>query len=170
MSEVLLKNTSKITIYADNWIKIKYENFEEDAEFDIMNIEIASNNTTTQSTLNIKVSVDNETEVTLDIENEGSVADETLTTNITVTVIQNNETYEMTYTKDTEFVDELENIEELNETNCAILNDYSQQDLNTLMQALINQIITVFNQKAQIIGVLNTVTNPIPQITPNQNS
>ncbi len=170
MSEVLLKNTSKITIYADNWIKIKYENFEEDAEFDIMNIEIASNNTTTQSTLNIKVSVDNETEVTLDIENEGSVADETLTTNITVTVTQNNETYEMTYTKDTEFVDELENIEELNETNCAILNDYSQQDLNTLMQALINQIITVFNQKAQIIGVLNTVTNPIPQITPNQNS
>ena len=170
MSEVLLKNTSKITIYADDWINIKYENFEEDAEFDIMNIQIASNNTTTQSSLNIKVSVDDEIEVTLDIINEGSVADEAITTNITGALTQNNERYEMTYIGTTEFVDELENIEDLNETNCAILNDYSQQDLNTLIQALMNQIITVFNQKAQMIGVLNTVVNPTPQITPNQNS
>lgn len=167
--EVLLKNTSKTTIYIDNSIKIKYENFEEDAEFSVMNIEIASNNTTTQSNLNIKANIDNETEVTLDISNIGSAAAGTLDTNITLAVMKDSETYEMTYTKTTEFVDELENIEELNETNCAILNDYSQQDLNTLMQALINQIITVFNQKAQMIGILNPVGNPIPQVITNQN-
>lgn len=168
-TEVLLKNTSKTTIYTGNYIKIKYENFEEDAEFSVMNIEIASNNTTTQSNLNIKANIDNETEVTLDISNIGSAAAGTLDTNITLAVMKDSETYEMTYTKTTEFVDELENIEKLNETNCAILNDYSQQDLNTLMQALINQIITVFNQKAQMIGILNPVGNPIPQVITNQN-
>lgn len=169
MAEVLLKNTSKTTIYTDNSIKIKYENFEDDAEFNVMNIEIVINNTTTQSTLNIKANVDDETEVTLDISNTGSAAEGTLDTNITGTVMQNEETYEISYTEATEFVDELENIEELNETNCAILNDYSQQDLNTLMQALMNQIITVFNQKAQMIGISNTAVNPAPQVTTNEN-
>lgn len=169
-TEVLLKNTSKITIYIDNSIKIKYENFEEDAEFNVMNIEITTKNTVAQSSLNIKANVDDETEVTLDISNTGSAVDGTLDTNITLAVMQNGETYEMTYTGTTEFVNELENIEELNETNCAILNDYSQQDLNTLMQALMNQIITVFNQKAQMIGISNTVGNPTSQITTNENS
>lgn len=152
-TEVLLKNTSKITIYTDNTIKIEYENFEEDSEFNVMDIEITRNNATTQSNLNIKVNVDDKTEVTLDISNTGSLADTTLDTTIAATIMQDNETYEMIYTGTTEFVNDLENIEELNETNCAILNDYSQQDLNTLMQALMNQIITVFNQKAQIIGM-----------------
>lgn len=168
-TEVLLKNTSKITIYTDNIIKIEYENFEEDSEFNVMDIEITRNNATTQSSLNINVNVDDKTEVTLDISNTGSLADGTLDTTITATIMQDNETYEMTYTGTTEFVNDLENIEELNETNCAILNDYSQQDLNTLMQALMNQIITVFNQKAQIIGITNTITNPEPQVTTNQN-
>ena len=157
-------------LYIDNSIKIKYENFEEDAEFNVMNIEITTKNTVAQSSLNIKANVDDETEVTLDISNIGSAADGTLDTNITLAVMKDRETYEMTYTESTEFVNELENIEELNETNCAILNDYSQQDLNTLMQALMNQIITVFNQKAQMIGISNTVVNPTSQITTNENS
>lgn len=167
-TEILLKNTSKITIYTDNLFEIKYEDFKEEAEFDVMNIEITSNNTTTQYSLNIKVNVDDETEVELDINNIGSATDGTLNTNITATVMQNSETYEVIYTGTTEFVDELENIEKLNETNCAILNDYSQQDLNTLMQAIMNQIITVFNQKAQMIGALSStnINNPtLPEIT-----
>ncbi|MCI8362674.1 MAG: hypothetical protein HFJ41_06110 [Clostridia bacterium] len=169
MTEVLLKNTSKTTIYTGNSIKIKYENFEDDAEFNVMNIEIVSINTFAQSGLNIKANVDDETEVTLDISNTGSAVEGNLNTNITGTVMQNEEIYEFVYTGTTEFVNELENIEELNETNCAILNDYSQQDLNTLMQALMNQIITVFNQKAQMIGISNTVVNPTPQVTTDQN-
>ena len=167
-TEVLLKNRSKTTIYIDNPIKIKYENFQEDAEFNVMNIEMITKNTSTQSNFNIKANVDDQTEVIIDISNTGSAIDGTLDTNIIASIIQNNEEYEMIYTGTTKFINELENIEKLNETNCAILNDYSQQDLNTLIQALMNQIITVFNQKAQMIGALSStnINNPIlPEIT-----
>ena len=133
-----------------------------------MNIEMITKNTSTQSNFNIKANVDDQTEVIIDISNTGSAIDGTLDTNIIASIIQNNEEYEMIYTGTTKFINELENIEKLNETNCAILNDYSQQDLNTLIQALMNQIITVFNQKAQMIGALSStnINNPIlPEIT-----
>lgn len=167
-TEILLTNTAKITIYTDNGLKMKYENFEQDAEFNVMNIEMIKQNTATQSSLSIKANVDDEVETSLDITNIGSASSGTLDTNITASIIVDGETHEMMYTGTTEFVNELENIEKITDTNCAILNDYSVQDLNVLMQALMNQIITVFNQKVQIIGALDliNINNPtLPEIS-----
>lgn len=154
-TEVLLRNTAKITIYAENSIKITYENLELDAEFNIMNLEITNNNTSTQSNLNIKANVDGNKELILDIVNIGSATQGTLDTTVTASITNEGKTYTVDYAETTEFVNELQDVIDLTDTNCAVLNDYSQNDLNVLMQAIVNQIVMVYNQKAQMLGIIN---------------
>ena len=47
----------------------------------------------------------------------------------------------------------IDNGEQLDNTNCAILNDYPTDDLNNLIQALMQQIIVVYANKAQTLGM-----------------
>lgn len=161
-TEILVKNTSKITVYNNgSLIKIVYEDLTADAKYGTINIEILNQVNSTQSIYNIKVTLEDGTEYTLYITNDGSVAQGGLNTTCSFT-ISKDETIEIDYEQTLEFTTELEDIVNLDETNCAILNDYPQDALNTLIQAVINQTIVVINQKAEILGLIEPTTNEIP--------
>ena len=92
--------------------------------------------------------------IILNIVNIGSATQGNIQSDVTVILNDGEESLELAYSQTLEFVDELESVEKLDETNCAILNDYTQEDLNTLLQAVGNQIVTVFTQKAQMLGLI----------------
>ena len=61
---------------------------------------------------------------------------------------------ELAYTEIIEFVEEIENKEKLDQTNCAVLNDYSQEQISGLIQAIYARTLVVLQEKAQIFGNL----------------
>lgn len=163
-TELLIKNISKVTMYQNNnTLKIAIENLMEDANYNVANIEIMNAVAPTESSMNINVNVDNEIEVVLDVLYSGSATENKLDTSYNLSITYDNETIDAEYTEKLEFVNELEDIQKLDETNCAILNDYSQQDLSSLMEALVNQIMLVFNQKVQMLSPENIPQDIIQQ-------
>lgn len=154
-TEIIERNKQKTTLYRDNEkIRMVTENLSADAEYDTLNLEIVNKATSTQSNITIKQDIDDRISIVIDIVNTGSATQNSLDTNCNVSITIDDETYEFEYNQTLEFVDELESMEKLDQTNCAILNDYSQEDLNSLMVALLNQIVSVYNQKAQVLGLV----------------
>ena len=160
-TEILVKNKQKMTIYNNNNqnVKITIEDLTTEAEYDVINIETSAQATTTQSSIIMKIAIDDNALIELNITNEGSAAQESLNTNVSLAFTSEGETTEFVYNQTMEFVSEIENMQKLDGTNCAILNDYSQEDLISLLQAIMNQISVVYNQKAQIIGIPTTQNN-----------
>jgi hypothetical protein len=158
-TEIIEKNNVKATIYTTNIdnqqkINIILENLGSEEEFNIITAEIVIENKSTTSTQSITINVD-DTEYYLNIENIGSATQKNLNTNIEIGVTSEELTGNIQYTQTTEFVSSLENIENLDNTNCAILNDYSTENLNTLIPALEQQILIVTLNKAQMLGLIN---------------
>ena len=60
-----------------------------------------------------------------------------------------------------QFVNELEDVLELDNTNCAVLNNYSTEQLQALIPAVMLRTVEVYTQKMQYIQntINNTVTN-----------
>ena len=63
------------------------------------------------------------------------------------------ETATLNYSQTMEFVPSLENVEELDNTNCAILNDYPTEQLQVLVKSLVQRVQELINQKAQAVGI-----------------
>lgn len=157
-TEILIRNEQKITIYnGETNTKIIAEDLTGSAQYKVLSIDLTYQTASTQSNINIKISADNEDLLLLNLNNTGSAAHGILQTSCSITTYSNEgETLDLLYNQTLEFVSELEDMEKLDETNCAILNDYSQEQLASLTQAIINQIVTVYNQKAQMLGIAQT--------------
>lgn len=148
-AEIIAKNISKTTIYTQkNNIKIVYENYEEGNN---ITIELTRNLTTTQSNIEAKIDIDNETQVNISIINNGAASQRSLNTTCEISVVNEEDEVKATYNQTIEFVDELEETITLDETNCAILNDYSKEDLTVLLEAISARIVQVMNEKIQSI-------------------
>lgn len=166
MTEIIVRNEQKITMYNDNQrIKMTFEDLKLEPTYGIATIEIANQVTTTKTDIVAKVNIDDELIVELNMINIGAATQGSVDTNCSITITNEGETIGLEYSQTLEFVNELENMQKLNETNCAILNDYSQEELTALIQALTNQISEVIGQKIQMILVNNIENNTI-----NQNS
>ena len=162
-TEILFKNTQKMTIYSENGkIKLVAEDLTSETENSVISMEILYKITTTESSIGVNVSEDEEQVMSISLTNTGSATQGSLETVCNIAFTQEDESIDLSYTQTLEFVDELENIEKLDETNCAILNDYSQEEISSLMQAILNQIILVYNQKAQMFGIA-PVSNELMQ-------
>lgn len=155
-TEILFRNEQKMTIYNEQGkIKVTVEDLTGDSEYRVTSVEIVYEITSTYSNINIKLVADEQEMMTLDIANTGSATQGNVQTNYDITIkYEDDEEILLSYNQTLEFVSEIENMESLDETNCAILNDYSQEQLNSLMQALANQIILVYSQKAQMLGLM----------------
>lgn len=156
-SEVIVKNKSKTTIDAkkDN-IEISYESYEEENNVTIV---LINNVTTTRSNIQVRVDINGETQVNVDLINTGSAVERSLNTTYEIEIINEDIQGNITYSQTLEFIDELENMIELNETNVAILNDYSKEDLIALLQAIEERIVQVMNEKVQAIFTYNMMNN-----------
>lgn len=167
-AEVIAKNVSKTTICTQKGnTKIAYENYEEGNN---ITIEITSNLTTTQSNIETKIDIDNETQVNISIMNNGSASQKSLNTTCEIAVVNGENEVKATYNQTIEFVDELEETVTLDETNCVILNDYSKEDVTGLLEAIEERIVQVMNEKIQSIVAYSVMNNMQNNVTNNQNN
>jgi len=163
-TEILIKNTQKYTIYnGEQNTKIVAEDLTSTEEYSTVSMDIMYQATSTESNISIKVAVDEEEVIALDIVNTGSATQGSLETVASLSITSEGESIDLAYNQTLEFVNELENIEKLDETNCAILNDYTQEQLATLLQAVVNQINVVYTQKAQMLGIMPASNQVVQQ-------
>lgn len=154
-TEILVRNQQKMTIYNEKGrIKLVAEDLTSESEYSVISMDITYQITSTESNIIVNLLADNEEVLSLNILNTGSAAQGNLQTACNIAFTNEGETIDLAYEQTLEFVSELENMEKLDETNCAILNDYSQEELASLLQAIINQINVVYNQKAQMLGIV----------------
>ncbi len=150
-AEIIVRNQGKVTINAkkDN-IKMTYESYEEENN---VTIELINNVTTTSSNMQVKMDINGETQVNIDLINNGSVAQRSLNTTCGISVVNEETEVTATYNQTIEFIDELEETITLDETNSVVLNDYNAQDMKALIEAISTRTTEVIRQKSSnVIG------------------
>ena len=170
-AEIIIKNEQKMAIYnMDKNIKITVEDLSSSADYNVINMNIAYQMTTTQSYFDIKVEKDSEEMLSIELTNTGAAATRKLDTTCEVKITTDeNETVNLSYNQTLEFVDKIDETEKINETNCAILNDYSKEDLQNVIQAVAQKTVEVFSQKLQSFAVYNSAYNAMNSINNDNN-
>jgi len=152
-TEILIKNEQKMTIYNEKSnIKMVVEDLTGESEYENISMNISYAITSTESSMSIGLSKDEEEVMMMDITNTGSAIEGSLETTVSVTIANGEDDIVLDYNQTLEFVDELEDMENLDQNNCAILNDYTQDQLNTLMEAVVQRIVVVMQTKYQDIA------------------
>ena len=166
-AEMIVRNQGKATINAkkDN-IKVTYESYEEENN---VTIELINNVTTTRSNMQVKIDVNGETQVNIDIINTGSATQRSLNTTCEISVVSEETEVNATYNQTIEFIDELEETITLDETNSVVLNDYNAQDMKALVEAISARTTEVIGQKVQTL-LANIIVNSAYNTIQNDNT
>ena len=108
----------------------------------------------------LNVSMDNENYLNISITNSGSAGQESLETEIIATLTADEgELINISYYQTLEFIDKIEDIVHLDETNCLLLNNCTKEQIQILMNALSARIQTVFEEKKEKIFELFESSN-----------
>lgn len=172
LTEFIIKNSAKITIYGNNEnqknnIYIMIENLSSDENFKMIEMQITNTRTDTQSNTEILINQDNNTGIEVYITNTGLASDENILSNYEIVYNQDNNKYIVNYEQELSFTENESEIINLDNTNCAILNDYPTEQLAMLIQLITAQTTNVLNQKVQQIGI-NLANSQEEQIIVNQ--
>ena len=180
--EIIIKNQSKVNFIYKNsdtsdemQINVENLNSEED-EKDSIQIQYSATKTSTNTIQKISIVQDGTVilEISTTTDGAASLNNVNNTTNITFNS-EEEETTVLTYTEQLQFVDNLENLCKLDNTNCAIINDYTTEQIQAVLTAVLLRSTQVYTEKLQYITntVNNTInngqnnTNSIPDITGN---
>lgn len=172
LTEFIIKNNAKITIYANNEneknnIYAMLENLSSDEDFKMVEMQITNTKTTAQSNTEILINKDNNIGIELYITNTGLASDGNVSSNCEIVYNQDNNKYVVNYEQELNFVENENNIVNLDNTNCAILNDYPTDQLSMLIQLITAQTTNVLYQKIQQMGII-FANNQEQQIQINQ--
>ena len=183
--DYIIQNQMKLSLAFQNTetldeLQINLENLgtNEDSANQSIQILYTATKTSTNTTLNLTISVDGVEKIAVSQITDGaaSLNNVTNTYNITFTG-DNDDITVISYNEQMQFVNELEDVIQLDNTNCAVLNNYSTEQLQTLIPAVILRTVEVYTQKMQYIQntINNTVTNEgqlnniVPDITNGNN-
>lgn len=161
-TEVIIKNQQKYTIHNKKsgntqTLNIKIDNLSAEKTYNTININIVETITSAQVAYQVDFDVDKETKVNLSYTSSGLGTDKIenqfniLTSDANISISGN-------YEENIEFKDSIDDIIELNNTNTAILNDYTKEQLDAFIPAVVQRIITVFNEKLTNLGITQAVT------------
>ena len=158
LTEFIIKNNAKITMYGNNEnqknnIYMMIENLSSDEDFKMVEMQITNTKTDTQSNTEILFNQDNNTGVEVYITNTGSASDGNVSTNYEIVYNQDNNKYIANYEQELNFAETENEIINLDNTNCAVLNDYPSEQLTMLIQLITVQTTNVLNQKVQQLGL-----------------
>ena len=154
-TEMIVNNEVKYTIYGENQEgainrQISMENLSTDMKIVYKQNEIRNNN---QTTNNIIISLNDNIEMQIYIENLGSAQEQAISTNVEASLSQDGEVFStIYYNQETTFQEEMTDIVELTNSNCAVLNNYTTEQLLPLLESIVERITVVFEQKKQAIG------------------
>lgn len=167
LTEFIIKNNVKITMYGNdkNSINIMLENLNLDESFEIIEMQITNAKTDTESNTEILINKDDNAQIEVYITNTGLASDGNVSSNYEIIYNENDNKYIVNYEQELNFTED--EIIELDNTNCAILNDYPAEQLYILIQSIASQTTSVFNQKMQQLAI-NAPSNREPIIQVNQ--
>lgn len=163
-TEIILKNEVKYTIYgatnettSNRYVLI--ENLNATEEYSKIEIQEKETRSNLESTYEILVNIDNEKGINILVTNTGSASEENVTTTAEVTLSQEETNWTIHYEQEINFQEEVEGIIELSRNNCGVLNDYTTEQLQALLQAITQRTVEVINEKVKIIMGENRLEN-----------
>lgn len=166
LTEIILKNQTKFTIYGTSSEEITKRHLlieELDASAEISKIEINEIETrnAAQSGYVLTAKINDKQEVNMNLTNALNINKDGYNTTAEITIKNEDTTNYLNYSQSLIFKDEPEGLIELNRSNCAVLNDYTTEQLQLLFEALGKRIEEVLSQKMQILGfnINNEITN-----------
>lgn len=156
-TEIIFRNEIKYTIYGqtqDNISKryLMIENLNAEAEYSKIEIQEQETRNESESTTDIMVNIDDITELEVSITNYGSETQGFLQTTCEINFEQEEANLGFLYEQDIVFQEEIEDILEVDRTNCAVLNDYPTDQVQLLLQSIMERIQTVLEEKKQLVG------------------
>lgn len=160
LTEIIIKNNVKFTLYASNTnqknsIYLMAENLSTSNDYNTVEMQVTQTKTAKQTNTEILVNKDNDKGLEIYLTNEGLPSDEKVTTTCEINYNDGNDKYIANYEQEINFNEENEIIS-LDNTNCAILNDYPTDQLSLLIVLIDQQIQNVMNQKMQQLGIQTT--------------
>lgn len=160
LTEIIIKNNVKFTLYASNTnqknsIYLMAENLSTSNDYNTVEMQVTQTKTAKQTNTEILVNKDNDKGLEIYLTNEGLSSDEKVTTTCEINYNDGNDKYIANYEQEINFNEENEIIS-LDNTNCAILNDYPTDQLSMLIVLIAQQTQNVMNQKMQQLGIQTT--------------
>lgn len=128
---------------------LSIENIENNTKIEVQEIETRNN---VESTYNFNINLGNDSEIDIYVTNNGSESENSLNTTCEISVSEGGLTSTINYVQEMIFEEEINDIIELNRNNCGVLNDYTTEQLQVLLQSLIQRIDSIIKQKKQVIG------------------
>lgn len=157
-TELIFKNVIKITTSSDiknnaQSINLLIDNLSEEQEYNTANINIVKTQRGNNTVVNFNIDIDNEQTVTINTSNIGVASTGNVEVTVSVSLINaTGENLTVNYDAQTIYGSLTEDIVDLDNTNCVILNDYSSQDLRNLITSIVQRVSYVFGQKMQTLG------------------
>lgn len=149
----MIQDDTKYTIYGnkqDNTISrsLIIENSNQQEANKKMEINLEEIRKEKETNYTMQMNVEEEIEINLSIENK-QTEEETIETKGEVNISQGKVNSTIFYEQKTHFVEKIEDIIELDRNNCGVLNDYTTEQLQVLLQAVGQRTMNVINQKMQ---------------------
>ena len=169
--EAIMGNTLKLTINSENGetgnskINAQLENLSSEGDFSKMQLSVTINVTDAQTVIQGEMNIDDETMYMVNTTTTGTASQNNVNTTTEFIMNQGGDSWTINYTEQKNFVEEVEDMVILDNTNCAILNDYPTDQLQQLLTAITQRTIVVWMEKVQEI---NNYINPVPTVQPSE--
>lgn len=158
-TEIIYKNDIKYTMYSNKTMNnvtryLLIEKLDVTEEFNKIEIKLDENISSMESTINAAINVNDAFDINIYLENIGTAAERYLDTNCEVTVSYEDTSFTITYNQEMNFTNNIGEIIELKRNvNCGVLNDYTTEQLQYLMQSIVDRLNVLLAQKLQMIGL-----------------
>ncbi len=160
--EVIIKNQQKYTIYNKKngntqTLNIKIDNLSSEKIYNTVNITIVETITSAQVAYQLDIDIDKIVTANFSYTSSGIGTDK-IENQINILVSDEDVSISGNYIGNIEFKDSIDDFIELNNTNTAILNDYTKEQLDAFIPAVVQRAVTVFYEKLINLGIVQTVT------------
>lgn len=163
LSEIIFKNEVKYTFYGSlgqntrkNYLLI--ENLNTTSEYNKVEIELNETKDNIESTYNLLINIDDNIGIDVYVNNKGLANENNLITTCNININEGELTTSINYEQEMNFEEELDIIE-LSRSNCGVLNDYTTEQLQQIIQAVGERTLQVIYNKLQLVGANNIFNN-----------
>lgn len=162
LTEIIFRNEIKYTIYGttkENANKrylliesLSSSSISSDVDYEKIEITLNETKSNIESVYNVLINIDDNTGIDIYLTNTGAASENSLSTTCEVNVSQGDLTSTIMYEQEMNFKEEINDIIELSRNNCGVLNDYTTEQLQQLLQSVIKRTLEVIYQKDQTLG------------------
>ena len=158
-TEIIYENSIKCTIYGTSTKNeskryLLIENLNVDTEFQKIEFNENEIRNESESSYNAIININDKTQVKVNLLNKGSAVEEKLTSEFKAEIDEQSKTQTISYEGDMKFNNNnTQSIVKLNKNNCGMLDEYEENQLKTVVEAVVKRTKEVINQKLKTIGI-----------------